>query len=113
MDEFKFVLRCFGFAALILVLTQIKAGEATIESHIQASLVNSKVSGFVNKVAEGGVKLIKDGSNYVVESYHEWKRSDHKTVRVVYKTEPEVPKTAKAIAELSTEDDDTELLDSE
>ncbi len=105
MDEFKFVLRCFGFAALIMVLTQIKAGEATIEGHIQASLVNSKVSGFVNKVAEGGVKLIKDGSNYVVESYHEWKRSEI--------SKPEVPKTAKAIAELSTEEDDTELIDSE
>ncbi len=113
MDEFKFVLRCFGFAALILVLTQIKAGEATIEAHIQASLVNSKISNFVNKVAEGGVKLIKDGSNYVVESFHEWKRSDHEPVRLATKMEPEMPKTTKAIAELSTEDDDTELIDSE
>lgn len=113
MDEFKFVIRCFGFAALILVLTQIKAGEVTIEGHIQASLVNSKVSGFVNKVAEGAVKLIRDGSVYVAESYREWKRSDHETVPIVLKAEPETPKTAKAIAELSTEDDDTELIDSE
>lgn len=113
MDELKFVLRCFGFAALVLVFTQIKAGDETIESHIQATLINSKVSGFVNKVAEGGVKLIKDGSAYVAESYREWKHADRETVRVVSKTEPEAPKTAKAIAELSTEDDDTELIDSE
>lgn len=113
MDEFKFVLRCFGFAALILVLTQIKAGESTIESHIQATLVNSKVSSFVNKVAEGGVKLIKDGSNYVAESYREWKQSDQENVRAASKPQPDVPKTTKAIAELSTEDDDTEMIDSE
>ena len=118
MDEFKFVLRCFGFAAILLVLTQIKAGETTIEGHIQASLVSSKVSNFVNKAAEGGVKLIKDGSNYVGETYREWKRSEssqpekasRKTVPVASKLEPEVPKTAKAIAELNTEEDDTELI---
>lgn len=105
MDEFKFVLRCFAFAALVLVFSQIKAGDTTIEGHIQASLLNSKVSGFVNKVADGGVKLIRDGSNYVVESYREWKRSEN--------GQPEVPKTAKAVTELSTQDDDTESYEVE
>lgn len=76
MDELKFVLRCFGFAALFLVLTQIKAGDMTIENHIESSLVNSRVSSFVNKVAEGGVKLIKDSGHYVHDAYQDWKHKD-------------------------------------
>lgn len=76
MDEFKFVLKCFGFAALFMVLTQIKTGEVTLEQQIEASLVNSTVSDFVNKVADGGAKLVKDGAHYAKESYYNWKHSD-------------------------------------
>lgn len=77
MDELRFVLKCFVFAILFLVLTQIKTGDTTIEKQIESSLVNSKVSDFVNKVADGGVKLIKDGNHYANDYYQNWKNNDN------------------------------------
>lgn len=81
MDEFKFVIKCFGFAAAFMVLTQIKTGDTTLEQQIEASLVNSTVSDFINKTADGGVKLIKDGANKARESYYNWKHSDDNKVK--------------------------------
>lgn len=76
MDEFRFVMKCFAFAAIFLVLSQIKAGNTTIENHIQSSLVNSKVANQVNKVADGGVKLINDGYHYAVDFYQDWRNAN-------------------------------------
>lgn len=124
MDEFKFVIKCFGFAAIFMILTQVKTGETTLEQQIEASLVNSTVSDFVNKVAHGGVKLIKDSANSAKESYYNWKHSDSgkaiKSESVTKKEEtvaqepivkPEISKIkfeeAQAkIEELSVEDDE-------
>ncbi len=92
MDEFKFVVRCFAMAALFMVLTQIKANDISIEKHIEASLVNSNVSNFVNKVASGGVRLIKDGAVYIQTSYINWKKSETDTAM------PEKPDFKKAQA---------------
>lgn len=103
MDEFKFVFRCFGFAILLLVLTQIKAGDTTIEGHIQASLLNSKVSNFVNKVAAGGVKLLRDGFDYTVEYYRDWKRSETSVSPAVVETEKVISKSEPSTEELDTE----------
>lgn len=103
MDEFKFVIKCFAFAAIFMVLTQIKTGETTLEQQIEASLVNSTVSDFVNKVADGGVKLIKDGSIYAKESYYNWKHSD--TDKIEKSEEPikkeEVTQTQVVAPEIS------------
>lgn len=74
MDELKFVLRCFGFAALLLLLTQIKTGNATIEHRIEGSLMNSRTADFVNKVADGGVKLIRDSMVLAQATYADWKK---------------------------------------
>ena len=74
MDELKFVLRCFGFAALLLVLTQLKTGNMTIESRIQASLLHTRTADFVNKVASGGVLLIKDAGALAKSTYQDWKK---------------------------------------
>ena len=74
MDELKFVLKCFVFAVLFLVLTQIRAGEKTLEGHIESGLVNSRVADVVNKVAQGGVRLINDTARSVKESYTQWSR---------------------------------------
>lgn len=112
MDEFRFVMRCFGFAALFLVLTQIKAGNMTIENHIESSLVNSNVSDFVNNVAAGGVKLIKDGYAYSIEYYRDWKRSENsppekvvnENIKEILKPESAVPDSSHAKTELSDED---------
>lgn len=92
MDEFRFVIKCFIFAAALLVLTQIKTRDLTIENHIQGALVNSKVSYHVNKVAEGGAKLIKDGYQYAVEYYKNHKKAEKpESTEVIAQTpDPEV-----------------------
>ena len=104
MDEFRFVLKCFAFSALFLVLTQIKAGDRTIENHIQSSLVNSKVSDFVNKTANGGVKLIKDSYHYAMDSYQDWKSAENSKPAKLEpnaqaKTEPSLEEDAGLIEE--------------
>lgn len=70
MDEARFVLKCFAFAALILVLSQLKTKSGTIETDIQAALVNSNTADFVNKAADGGVKAIRAVMNYAKEAYN-------------------------------------------
>ena len=65
MDEARFVLKCFVFSALLLVLTQLKTKTGTIESDIQAKLISSETAELVNKVADGGVKAIKDFGIYM------------------------------------------------
>lgn len=72
MDELKFVLRCFIFSAAVLMLTQLKTGNVTIENRIEASLMNSRTAEFVNKVAHGGVQLIKDVVMLGKSTYQEW-----------------------------------------
>ena len=76
MDELKFASKCLGFAIALLILMQIKVKDSTIEQHVESSLINTKVSHFVNRVAHGGVKLIKDGYGFAKESFLEWKNYD-------------------------------------
>ena len=94
MDEFKFVLKCFIFATALLVFMQIKAGDHTIEGHIQANLVNTKVSDFVNKVADGGVKIIKDAGHYTSETYVNWRQGEN------LKHQSESPKLNNAVEKI-------------
>lgn len=108
MDEFRFVLRCFAFAGLLLVLTQIKTGDVTVEAYIQSSLVNSKVSSFVNKVADGGVKLLKDAGNYAKDTYLDWKKSEISDSTEIITSQ--ISTAAKAQPSLQLE---TELIDEE
>lgn len=77
MDEARFVLKCFGFAALVLVLSQLKTKSGTIETDIQAALVNSKTAEFVNMAADGGVKAIRAMVSYAKETYNK----DHSEVK--------------------------------
>ena len=65
MDEFRFVMKCFAFAVLLLLVSQLKTKHGTIESELHAALVNSKTAEFVNKAAEGGVKLIRNGTDFL------------------------------------------------
>ena len=70
MDEARFVLKCFGFAALLLVVSQLKTKTGTLETDIQAALMSSKTAEFVNKAADGGAKAIRDVINYAKETYN-------------------------------------------
>ncbi len=84
MDEVKFVARCLGFAALLLVLSQLKTGGVTIEERVQASLVNSQVADFINKAAQGGVKLIHTTADSARSYFEKQKKtSSEKEVVVV------------------------------
>jgi hypothetical protein len=84
MDEIKFVARCLGFAALVLVLSQLKTGGVTIEDRVQATLVNSQVADFVNKAAQGGVKLIQATASSARTYFEKQKKtSSEKEVVVV------------------------------
>ena len=69
MDEIKFVLRCFGFAAVLLVVSQLKTKTGTLETDIQGALVSSQSSELVNKVADGGAKMLRDGATYLSNKY--------------------------------------------
>ncbi len=65
MDEARFVLKCFLFAALLVMLSQLKTKSGTIETDIQATLVSSQTADLVNRVADGGVKAVKDLGAYL------------------------------------------------
>ena len=60
MDEARFVIKCFLFAALLLMFSQLKIKDGTVETEVQAALVSSQTAHFVNKIAEGGVKAVRD-----------------------------------------------------
>jgi hypothetical protein len=65
MDEARFVVKCFLFAAILLVLSQLKTKSGTIETEIQATLMSSQTANLVNKVADGGAKAVKDFGSYL------------------------------------------------
>ena len=89
MDEIKFVARCFAFAALVLVLSQLKTGGVTLENRMQASLVNSNVADFVNKSAQGGVKLINTTVE-MAKDYIQHKKKTPSAEEVVKKVQAKV-----------------------
>lgn len=75
MDEFKFVLKCFLFACLLLTLSQLKMNGLTVEARIQNGLLNTTVANFLNQTAAGGVKLIKNISESAQQTVHRWMNS--------------------------------------
>ncbi len=60
MDEFKFVLKCFLFACLIMTFSQIENEGVTIESKVEVFLTDSKAAQFMLDAAAGGVKAITE-----------------------------------------------------
>ena len=54
MEELKFVLKCFLFTALLVVLMQVKVGGASIEAYSFHWLRKSTVSQYIQSVAAGG-----------------------------------------------------------
>ena len=65
MDEARFVLKCFLFAALLLMFSQLKTKDGTIETEVQAALVSSQTAHLVNKIAEGGVRAVHDIAGFI------------------------------------------------
>jgi predicted nucleic acid-binding Zn-ribbon protein len=65
MDEARFVVKCLIFASLLIALTQLKTKSGTIETDIEATLLNSQTASLVNTIADGGVKAIRDFNAYL------------------------------------------------
>jgi len=61
MDALKFVLKCFFFTALLVVLMQIKVGGNTVENHSFRWLQKSGVSQYIQSVAAGGAMALRQG----------------------------------------------------
>ncbi|MBV2168197.1 MAG: hypothetical protein KUL82_05765 [Bdellovibrio sp.] len=78
MEELKFVLKCFCFTALLIVLMQVKVGGASIEAHSFRWLQRSTVSQYIQSAAAGGAMAIrnlgqtlKDGVASTVDGFQE------------------------------------------
>lgn len=100
MDEARFVLKCFLFAALLITLSQLKTKTGTIETQIQATLVSSETSGLVNKIADGGVKAIRDLGSYLRAKISAGIQGAPAKEEVQQKAEAAVADTKKAIEKI-------------
>lgn len=81
MSEFKFVLRCLVVTSLILIASQYKWENETLESKAQSFLAYSESSAHLREIAAGGVRFIKNsgekGYEYIQEKFFRDKHSDH------------------------------------
>lgn len=103
MDEFRFVMKCFLFSAALMALTQLKVGEGTVESKVQAGLTGSKTAEFINKAAEGGVKLINLSVEYAKDYYFKGSKEEVKPAVNVTVTEENKSAVPEAKADLDLE----------
>ena len=97
MDELKFVGKCFFLAALILVLSQIKTKEGTIETAIQSSLTSSETAHLVNKVASGGAKAVKALGSFIKEKINSTSASTPSPSQVEEKIQTAKVSTQEAV----------------
>ena len=67
MEELKFVLKCFLFTALLVVLMQVKVGGASIAAYSFHWLRKSTVSQYIQSVAAGGAMAIRNLGGKVKE----------------------------------------------
>lgn len=62
MDEFKFVMKCFLFSTLIILFSQIKMNNETLENKAELFLQDSPTAHFIQETiqqsAEGGAKFL-------------------------------------------------------
>jgi hypothetical protein len=64
MDELKFVLKCFAFTAVLVVLMQVKVKGHSVEQYSFYWLRTSTVSQYIQSVAAGGAMALRNlGSN--------------------------------------------------
>lgn len=60
MDEFKFVLKCLIFTAVIMFISQYKMNDETLEAKAQYFFVESPTAEHLREAAAGGVKFIRE-----------------------------------------------------
>ncbi len=71
MDEFRYVMKCFLFAALVMTFSQVETDGITWESKAEVFLTESKAAHFMQAAAVGGAKVIKEAilfsKNFITE----------------------------------------------
>ncbi len=78
MEELKFVLKCFVFTMLLVVLMQVKVGGYSAEAHTFHWLRKSTISQYIQSAAAGGAmalrslgRTVKDGVENTVDGYNQ------------------------------------------
>lgn len=64
MDEFKYVMKCFLFAGLVMTFSQAESEGVTWESKAEIFLTESKAAHFMQDAAMGGAKVLKEAFIY-------------------------------------------------
>lgn len=59
MDEFRIVIRCVFFSALIVLLSKMEIQNETVEVQAMRFLHQSDIAIYIKHTAEGGAKLIQ------------------------------------------------------
>jgi len=97
MEEFKFVIKCLLFACLVVVFSQTKVENETLENKAYTFLQHSETAHFVRSSADGAVKLIQLGyikiKDFASEQFSE--KSSKARGRPVYSSRI-IPKNEKA-----------------
>lgn len=83
MDEFKFVLKCFIFACLVMIASQFKIKNQTIESHMAGFMVHSTLAENLQKTASGGAKFLTETYYNVLRTFTSYKNEyeNHKKIQ--------------------------------
>ena len=63
MDEFKFVLRCLLFTAVLMFISQYKMNDETLEAKAQYYFMESPTAETLREAAAGGVKFVRGTIN--------------------------------------------------
>jgi len=94
MDEFKFVLRCLLFTAVIMFISQYKMNDETLEAKAQYYFVESPTAETLREAAAGGVKFVRGAVNDSVgfikkKMAHNDGGSHHEPTKSKYNSESE------------------------
>lgn len=78
MEELKFVVKCFVFTMVLVILMQVKVGGYSAEAHTFHWLRKSTISQYIQSAAAGGAmalrslgRTVKDGVANTVDGYQE------------------------------------------
>jgi hypothetical protein len=71
MQDFKSVIKIFGLSLILVLLMQLRISDDTLENHFEGWIQNSSVVHYLQRVAEGAVKLGAEGASVVTEYTHD------------------------------------------
>lgn len=83
MDELKFVLKSFLFACLLMLGSQYKINDQTIESRIASFVTVSPVAVNLNRTAAGGARFLGEVYENVLRTINSYKNEylEHKKLQ--------------------------------